>query len=144
MTWCTRWTKETGSIWPRSSSGAQKKMAPAFQHLNTHQLSRALETTICQLQFAILGDRGLAVPETTVAHSSWRLPQFAYAMTGAMNAPIHSLFITLKRSFAGTREHHVRILQSLGFRYRQQTVEKPNAAHVRGAIDKASAAPSLQ
>ena len=59
-------------------------------------------------------------------------------MTGAMNAPIHSLFITLKRSFAGTREHHVRILQSLGFRYRQQTVEKPNAAHVRGAIDKAS------
>ena len=55
-----------------------------------------------------------------------------------MSAPVHSLFVTLKRSFAGTREHHVRILQSLGLRYRQHTVEKPNAAHVRGAVDKAS------
>ncbi|EFN56477.1 expressed protein [Chlorella variabilis] len=53
-----------------------------------------------------------------------------------MAPPVQSLFITLKRSFAGTREHHVRILQSLGFRYRQQTVEKPNVAHIRGAIDK--------
>lgn len=58
-------------------------------------------------------------------------PAFAAAMT-----PVRSLFITLKRSFAGTREHHVRILQSLGLSYRQQTVEKPNAAHIRGAIDK--------
>lgn len=56
----------------------------------------------------------------------------------SMSAPVHSLFITLKRSFAGTREHHVRILQSLGLRYRQQTVEQPNVAHIRGAIDKAS------
>jgi large subunit ribosomal protein L30 len=55
-----------------------------------------------------------------------------------MNAPVQSLFITLKRSFAGTREHHIRILQSLGFRHRQQTVEKPNVAHIRGAVDKAS------
>jgi ribosomal protein L30 len=50
--------------------------------------------------------------------------------------PVRSLFITLKRSFAGTREHHVKILQSLGLSYRQQTVEKLNAAHIRGAIDK--------
>lgn len=53
-----------------------------------------------------------------------------------MSTPVHSLFITLKRSFAGTREHHVRILQSLGLRYRQQTVQQPNKAHIRGAIDK--------
>lgn len=53
-----------------------------------------------------------------------------------MSAPVHSLFITLKRSFAGTQEHHVRILQSLGFSYRQQTVEKPNVPHIRGAIEK--------
>lgn len=52
--------------------------------------------------------------------------------------PVASLFVTLKRSFAGTREHHVRILRSLGLSYRQQTVEKPNVAHIRGAIDKAS------
>lgn len=50
--------------------------------------------------------------------------------------PVQTLFITLKRSFAGTREHHVRILQSLGLRWRQHTVEKPNIAHVRGAVDK--------
>lgn len=53
-----------------------------------------------------------------------------------MSAPVHSLFITLKRSFAGTREHHVRILQSLGLSYRQQTVEKKNVAHIRGAVNK--------
>ncbi|KAL4448115.1 hypothetical protein ABPG75_005334 [Micractinium tetrahymenae] len=53
-----------------------------------------------------------------------------------MSAPVHSLFITLKRSLAGTREHHVRILQSLGLRYRQHTVQQPNVAHIRGAIDK--------
>ncbi|PSC68015.1 ribosomal L30 family [Micractinium conductrix] len=53
-----------------------------------------------------------------------------------MSAPVQSLFITLKRSFAGTREHHVRILQGLGLRYRQQTVQQPNKEHVRGAINK--------
>ena len=55
-------------------------------------------------------------------------------------APVRSLFVTLKRSFAGTREHHVRILRSLGFSYRQQTVEKPNSPHIRGALEKASGA----
>lgn len=60
-----------------------------------------------------------------------------------MNAPVQSMFVTLKRSFAGTREHHIRILRSLGFSYRQQTVQKPNVAHIRGAINKASHAAAL-
>lgn len=44
--------------------------------------------------------------------------------------------MTLRRSFAGTREHHVRIVKSLGLRWRQQTVQRPNTSTVRGAIDK--------
>ena len=53
-----------------------------------------------------------------------------------MSQPIHSIFVTLRRSFAGTRESHVRIVQSLGLRKRQQTVRVPNTATARGAIDK--------
>ena len=53
-----------------------------------------------------------------------------------MSQPIHSIFVTLRRSFAGTRESHVRIVQSLGLRKRQQTVRLPNTATARGAIDK--------
>lgn len=64
--------------------------------------------------------------------------QCKISCSSAMSAPVQSLFITLKRSFAGTREHHVRILQGLGLRYRQQTVQQPNKEHVRGAINKVS------
>lgn len=53
-----------------------------------------------------------------------------------MEPTIRSLFITLKRSFAGTRESHVRILQSLGLSRREQTVERVNTASIRGAVDK--------
>lgn len=53
-----------------------------------------------------------------------------------MAEPIRTLFITLKRSFAGTRESHRLILESLGFRYRQQTVERANMGSIRGALDK--------
>lgn len=53
-------------------------------------------------------------------------------------APVRSLFVTLKRSFAGTRESQLRILRSLGFSFRQQTLEKPNTPQIRGAVDKAS------
>lgn len=60
-----------------------------------------------------------------------------------MSAPVQALFVTLKRSFAGTQERHVRILRSLGFSYRQQTLAKPNTAHIRGAIDKASRGQAL-
>jgi ribosomal protein L30 len=53
-----------------------------------------------------------------------------------MNAPVRSLFVTLRRSLANTREQHVRVIESLGLRRREQTVEKPNNAAIRGAIDK--------
>ncbi len=49
---------------------------------------------------------------------------------------MQSLFVTLRRSLANTREQHVRVVQSLGLWRREQTVEKPNNASVRGAIDK--------
>lgn len=49
---------------------------------------------------------------------------------------IQSLFITLKRSLASTRDTHVRILKSLGLQRRQQTVERKNAPAVRGALQK--------
>ena len=58
-----------------------------------------------------------------------------------MAEPIRTLFITLKRSFAGTRESHRHILESLGFRYRQQTVERANMGSIRGALDKACRPP---
>lgn len=53
-----------------------------------------------------------------------------------MNGEIKHLFVTLKRSFAGTRESHVNILKSLGLRKREQTVQQANNASVRGAIGK--------
>lgn len=53
-----------------------------------------------------------------------------------MEPQIRSLFITLKRSFAGTRDSHVRVLQSLGLSRREQTIERANTASIRGAIDK--------
>ena len=53
-----------------------------------------------------------------------------------MEPQIRTLFITLKRSFAGTRESHVRVLQSLGLSRREQTIERGNTASIRGAIDK--------
>lgn len=49
---------------------------------------------------------------------------------------VNTLFITLRRSLANTREQQVRIVRSLGLRKREQTVEKNNNAAVRGAIDK--------
>lgn len=53
-----------------------------------------------------------------------------------MQAPITSLFITLRRSFAGTKDNQIRILKALGLRRREQTVQKPNNEHIRGAINK--------
>lgn len=53
-----------------------------------------------------------------------------------MSNDIRHLFVTLKRSFAGTRETHINIVRSLGLRKREQTVQKANVASVRGAIDK--------
>lgn len=59
-----------------------------------------------------------------------------------MTEPIRTLFITLKRSFAGMRDTHKRILESLGLRYRQQTVERANMGSIRGAIGKARGEPA--
>lgn len=56
--------------------------------------------------------------------------------TLGMSNEIRHLFVTLKRSFAGTRETHINIVRSLGLRKREQTVQKANVASVRGAIDK--------
>lgn len=53
-----------------------------------------------------------------------------------MSGEIRHLFVTLKRSFAGTRETHINIVRSLGLRKREQTVKKANTSSVRGAIDK--------
>jgi large subunit ribosomal protein L30 len=51
-------------------------------------------------------------------------------------AAVRSIFVTLRRSFAGTRESHLRILRSLGLKWRQHTVELPNTPGVRGAAEK--------
>lgn len=48
---------------------------------------------------------------------------------------VKSLMITLRRSFAGTRNNHVATLKALGFSYRLQTVVQPNNASIRGAVD---------
>ncbi len=49
---------------------------------------------------------------------------------------VRKLYITLRRSFAGTRETQCRTLESLGLRYREQTVVQNNTESVRGAILK--------
>lgn len=49
---------------------------------------------------------------------------------------VRKLYITLRRSFAGTRETQCRTLESLGLKYREQTVIQSNNESVRGAILK--------
>lgn len=49
---------------------------------------------------------------------------------------IRSLFVTLKRGFAGKKESQIKIIQSLGLRHREQCVEKPNNGSIRGALDR--------
>jgi large subunit ribosomal protein L30 len=49
---------------------------------------------------------------------------------------VQSLFITLKRGLAGKKETHVKTAKALGLRHTFQTVEKPNNASIRGALDK--------
>lgn len=57
-----------------------------------------------------------------------------------MSGPVHTLFVTLRRSLANTRHQHVRVVNSLGLWRREQTVERHNNAGIRGAINKASCA----
>ena len=49
---------------------------------------------------------------------------------------MRKLYITLRRSFAGTRETQRKTLESLGLRYREQTVIQNNDGCIRGAIAK--------
>ena len=49
---------------------------------------------------------------------------------------VRKLYITLRRSFAGTRETQRKTLETLGFKYREQTVVRDNTESVRGAILK--------
>ena len=59
------------------------------------------------------------------------------AIVGKMaERTIRTLYVTLKRSFAGTPETMVRTLKALGLRRRHQTVRKSNNARVRGALLK--------
>lgn len=55
---------------------------------------------------------------------------------------VRKLYITLRRSFAGTRETQCRTLESLGLRYREQTVVQNNTESVRGAILKVHSSPA--
>ncbi|GLI59256.1 hypothetical protein VaNZ11_001102 [Volvox africanus] len=49
---------------------------------------------------------------------------------------VKSLFVTLRRGFAGTPWFHRRILDSLGLKRRHQCVEKPNNKSIRGMLVK--------
>ena len=56
--------------------------------------------------------------------------------------PVHHLYVTLRRSFAGTPKKYEAILKSLGFSYRQQTLCLPNSLSTRGQISKVSSQPA--
>jgi ribosomal protein L30 len=49
---------------------------------------------------------------------------------------VQSLFVTLRRGYAGTPWFHRRILEALGLQHRHQCVEKPNNASIRGMLSK--------
>ncbi|KAK9825231.1 hypothetical protein WJX74_002044 [Apatococcus lobatus] len=53
-----------------------------------------------------------------------------------MPEPVRKLWVTLHRSFAGTKATHIKTAQALGFSKLQQTIAHPNTPSVRGAVDK--------
>lgn len=53
-----------------------------------------------------------------------------------MSKTIEALYVTLKRSFAGTPETKIRTLKALGLRHLHQTLRLPNNEKVRGALLK--------
>lgn len=57
---------------------------------------------------------------------------------------VKSLFVTLRRGFAGTPWFHRRVLESLGLKYRHQCVEKPNNSSIRGMLSKVGAVAGLR
>ena len=73
------------------------------------------------------------------------LEQMAAASSGLKQLhlkPVHHLYVTLRRSFAGTPKRYEAILKSLGFSYRQQTLCLPNSVSTRGQISKVSSQPA--
>ena len=55
-----------------------------------------------------------------------------------MSLPVKKLFVTLHRSFAGSKGTHVQTAKALGLSRLQQETALPNSPSVRGAIDKVS------
>ncbi|KAK9842113.1 hypothetical protein WJX84_009396 [Apatococcus fuscideae] len=53
-----------------------------------------------------------------------------------MSLPVKKLFVTLHRSFAGSKGTHVQTAKALGLSRLQQETALPNSPSVRGAIDK--------
>lgn len=49
---------------------------------------------------------------------------------------VNSLFVTLRRSYAGTPWFHRRVLEALGLKTRHQCVEKPNNSSIRGMLQQ--------
>lgn len=49
---------------------------------------------------------------------------------------VRSLFVTLRRGFAGKPWFHRRVVEALGLTKRHQCVEKPNNASIRGMLLK--------
>ncbi|GFR45483.1 hypothetical protein Agub_g6827, partial [Astrephomene gubernaculifera] len=49
---------------------------------------------------------------------------------------VRSLFVTLRRGYAGTPWFHRRILEALGLKHRHQCIEKPNNSSIRGMLAK--------
>lgn len=52
---------------------------------------------------------------------------------------VNSIFVTLRRGYAGTPWFHRRILEALGLKRRHQCVEKPNNPSIRGMLHKVRA-----
>ena len=55
---------------------------------------------------------------------------------------VSSLFVTLRRSYAGTPWFHRRVLEALGLKTRHQCLEKPNNSSIRGMLQKVRCMPS--
>ncbi len=51
---------------------------------------------------------------------------------------VRSLFVTLRRGYAGRPWFHRRILEALGLKTRHQCVEKPNNSTIRGMLSRVS------
>lgn len=74
----------------------------------------------------------------TAAGQLWKAYHLKMA-TEAGAQVVQSLFVTLRRGFAGTPWQHRRILEALGLKRRHQCLEKPNNSMIRGMLSKVRA-----